>query len=285
MAAIEDAQLQALEERPTPYDALYAHWERHQWSSLDIDLETDAATFHALGDAEREGFLWMFSHRFHAEFHVARLLAPFLLRAPDYDMQLLLATQVADEHRHLQLVLRVYREVFGVHGGIETVKAAADRYLDVVAIALYERLDHWVSRLNARGADEDDFLRAVVAYHLLAEGVIARTAQNLTATTYERLGAFGGLAAGQRLVARDEARHIGIGVSYVRRRLEREPQRSRAAVADVVSDLVELSAELLDAASDTMSDLVRSGYGVAPQAFYTEAMRLTQLRLRSIGLD
>jgi hypothetical protein len=54
-----------------------------------------------------------------------------------------------------------------------------------------------------------EVLTAVVVYHLLGEGVIARTAQNLAADKYERL-AFPGLAEGQRLVARDEARHIGI---------------------------------------------------------------------------
>jgi hypothetical protein len=32
-----------------------------------------------------------------------------------------------------------------------------------------------------------------------------------------------------------------------------------------------------------MSDLVHTGYGVEPEGFYNEVMRLTQLRLRSIG--
>ena len=52
----------------------------------------------------------MVAHRFHAEFNVAALLAPFLLAAPDYELQLLLATQVADEHRHIESVLRVYSD-------------------------------------------------------------------------------------------------------------------------------------------------------------------------------
>ena len=55
----------------------------------------------------------VFAHRFHSEFNVAALLAPFLLAAPDYDVQLLLATQVADEHRQIESLLRVYSEVFG----------------------------------------------------------------------------------------------------------------------------------------------------------------------------
>jgi hypothetical protein len=32
-----------------------------------------------------------------------------------------------------------------------------------------------------------------------------------------------------------------------------------------------------------MTDLVTSGYGVDPQAFYDEAIRLTMIRLNSIG--
>jgi hypothetical protein len=32
-----------------------------------------------------------------------------------------------------------------------------------------------------------------------------------------------------------------------------------------------------------MTDLVRSGYGVDPEGFYAEVMRLVQIRLRSIG--
>ena len=63
---------------------------------------------------------------------------------------------------------------------------------------------------------EDEFLAAVVVYHLLAEGVIARTAQNLAANQYEKLS-FPGLAEGQRLVARDEA------AAHRHRRLLRPP--------------------------------------------------------------
>jgi len=150
-----------------------------------------------------------------------------------------------------------------------------------VAETLYGRLEHYVARLS-KDSDEDDFLAAVVVYHLLGEGVIARTAQNLAADQYERL-AFPGLAEGQRLVARDEARHIGIGVSYSRRRMETEPERARKVIEGVVEELVAMAGAMLDAANTRMADLVAAGYGVDPQGFYDEAMRLTRLRLRSIG--
>ena len=147
--AEEAAEVEALEGRASPFSALYSHWERNQWSALALDLETDRRSFEALDESAQAGMVWIFAHRFHAEFSVARLLAPFLLAAPTYDVQLLLATQVADEHRHLQAVLRIYDEVFGVHGGIDAVREVADRNMDLVAEALYERLEHYVGRLSA----------------------------------------------------------------------------------------------------------------------------------------
>jgi ribonucleotide reductase beta subunit family protein with ferritin-like domain len=281
--AAQEAEERALEERASPFKALYAHWERTQWSPLVLDLETDRASFLALEEEAQAGMVWIFAHRFHAEFQVARLLAPFLMAAPDYEVQLLLATQVADEHRHLQAVLRIYEEVFGVEGGIEAVRELADRNIDPVAETLYSKLEERVGLLDER-RDEDTFLASVALYHLLGEGVVARTAQNLAAGQYERYS-FPGLAEGQRLVARDEARHIGIGVSYARRRIGADPERARAVIGEVIEEFAGLAATLLATANDAgMGALVTAGYGIEPAGFYAEAMRLLQLRLHSIGL-
>ena len=271
-----------LERRTTPYAALYEHWERNQWSALALDLTTDAASFRRLSKSERDGLVWIFANRFHAEFNVARLLAPFLLAAPDYGMQLLLATQVADEHRHLQTVLRIYEEVFGVQGGIDAVHELADRNLDPVSrTLLYDKLEEWTLPLLKR-QDEDTFVQAVLVYHVLGEGVIARTGQNLAAARYAELSGFPGLSRGQRLVSRDEARHIGIGVSYLRRRMDAEPERTRALVGAVMDDMFLVAERMLQTARSGMADLVVSGYGVDPEGFYAEVMRLIDIRLRSI---
>lgn len=272
-----------LEQAATPYHALYAHWERHQWSSLAIDLNTDRATFSALAQSEQDGLVWIFANRFHAEFNVARLLAPFLLAAPDYGMQLLLATQIADEHRHLQTVLRIYEEVFGVEGGIDAVHELANRHLDPVSrTLLYDKLEEWVLPLNEH-QDADTFLQAVLVYHVLGEGVIARTGQNLAAAQYQTLQGFPGLIEGQRLVSRDEARHIGIGVSYLRQRMDADPDHTRKLVGEVIEDVLAVACEMLETANSSMTNLVLSGYGVNPNGFYIEVMRLVDIRLRSIG--
>ena len=115
------------------------------------------------------------------------------------------------------MVLRVYSDVFGIEGGLVAVKALSDAHLDPVAVALYAALDDVVRALEAT-RDEDSFLRAIVAYHLLAEGSIGRANQNFVAAQFDRVGAFPGLREAQRHAVRDEVRHIGIGVSYARRR-------------------------------------------------------------------
>lgn len=279
----DDEDLVALEERARPFRALYEHWERTQWAVHTLDFSTDRASFAALDPEQQQGLIWIFAHRFHAEFSVATLLAPFLAAAPDYDMQLLLATQTADEYRHLQCVLRIYEEVFGIGGGIPAVRAVADRITDPVASRFYEEFDRIV-RVLEHDRSPDAFLRAILAYHLIAEGVVARTAQHLASDKYARLGNFPGLAKGQRLVARDEARHIGIGVAYARRCLTEEPARARAVIDAGLEEFGRITTEgLLIANEAGLGAIVQEGYGVDAATFYGELLRFLNVRLRSIG--
>jgi ribonucleotide reductase beta subunit family protein with ferritin-like domain len=280
--AVADDDLQSLEEHARPFRALYDHWERTQWSANAIDFSTDAASFAALDAPTQQGLVWIFAHRFHAEFSVATLLAPFILAAPTYEMQLVLATQISDEYRHMQCVLRVYDEVFGVRGGIHAVRRVADEHTDPVAALLYEKFESTVGEIQ-HDRSEDTFLRAVMAYHLIAEGVVARTAQNLAGDQYAAIGNFPGLSYGQRMVARDEARHIGIGVSYARQRLTDDPERSRSVIAAGLEEYAQIAAQGLEMVGDDLDGVVQRGYGVDADAFYAEMMRLIDVRLRSIG--
>ncbi len=280
---LDRVEAEEVAEGPRPFRALYEHWERHQWSPLVIDFSIDAATFADLDEKTRAGLMLVFAHRFHAEFNVAALLAPFLLAAPDYDMQLLLATQVADEHRHIESVLRVYSDVFGVEGGIEAVKALADDQLDPVAASLYEALDGVVRTLET-SPDEDSFLRAVVAYHLIAEGSIGRANQNFVAGQFDRIGAFPGLREAQHLAVRDEVRHIGIGVSYTRRRLTQDGVRSRPLVEEIVEGFEALGDSILEHAPPDVVERLVGAYGAEPATLWAEVRHQLGLRMRSIGL-
>jgi ribonucleoside-diphosphate reductase beta chain len=283
--AIDEAaqqELIALEERARPFQALYDHWERTQWGIHQLDFSTDAASFGELTQERQDAMLWIFAHRFHAEFSVARHLTPFLDAAPDLDVRILIATQIADEHKHLQAVLRIYREVFGVEGGLDGVQEVADAHMDPVAEMLYEAFDRRIERLREdRG--ERCYSQAVFSYHLIAEGVVARTAQNLAGNQYEQLGEFPGLIRGQQLVARDEARHIGIGVSYLRRRMADDREETVDAINEILDQFAELAVRGLELGKAGLEDVLADGYGVDSDAFHDEAMRLLQIRLRSIG--
>jgi ribonucleotide reductase beta subunit family protein with ferritin-like domain len=276
------ASASRLGERRRSFAALYEHWERHQWSPLAIDFSVDAATFAGLDGETRARLVWVYAHRFHAEFNVAELLAPFLLAAPDYDVRLLLATQVADEYRHVESVLRVYSEVFGVTGGIAEVKALADSKLDPVAAALYEALDGVVRALDT-DRDEDTFLRAVLAYHVIAEGSIGRANQRFVAARLDRLGRFPGLVEVQRLAVRDERRHLGIGVLYARQRLAADGDRAAPVIGEIVDGFRSFGALLLEQVPPEVAGDFVEGYGAAPAEMWEEVLRQLRLRLRSIG--
>jgi ribonucleoside-diphosphate reductase beta chain len=278
---LDPAAARELEEQPRPFRALYEHWEHNQWSLFDLDFTVDAESYARLDEETARGLRWIFAHRFDAEFEVARTLPPFVVAAPDYEVALVLATQLSDEHRHLQAVLRVYEEVFGVRG-FAAAEALAATNSDPAAALVYREFASYVEPLRDDRSPEV-FLRSVVAYHLLAEGVVARTAQNLAGDQYSRFGNFPGLAQGQRLVARDEARHIGIGVSYVRRCAAIDPDGTYEVVGSVVAHFVDVAAQMLEIADESMGDLLLAGYGTDPQAFYAEAMRLLKVRMRSIG--
>jgi ribonucleotide reductase beta subunit family protein with ferritin-like domain len=276
------AALDGLAQQSRPFAALYEHWERHHWSPFAVDFSVDAATFAGLDETTRKGLVWVFAHRFQAEFNVAALLAPFLLAAPDYDVQLLLATQVADEHRHIESVLRVYAEVFGVEGGIAAVKALSDAQLDPAAAALYAALDGVVRELE-HTRDEDSFLRAVLAYHVIAEGSIGRANQTFVGEQFKRVGAFPGLEEVQRLAVRDEVRHIGIGVSYARRRLARDGERAAALIRETVDAFHAFGDALLEDVGGAMSAQFVGAYGAEPAVMWGEVRRQLGLRLHSMG--
>jgi ribonucleoside-diphosphate reductase beta chain len=273
---------QELEERAVPFHALYKHWERTRWSLDSLRYEIDRASFEALDETTRERMRWLFTHRFDGESTVARLMTPFVSAAPDLDLQLLMATQLVDEVRHVKAIVRIYEEVFGVAGGLPAVRALADARRDPMTERLYATLESWIEALTS-DPTPDAYLRAVVAYHLIGEGVVARVSTTLSTPVFERLGTFPGILMGQRLVSRDESRHIGIGVTFVRQQMTREPARTLRLVDEVVQHSVARFVEVLGMATDGLAQAVAEHYGATPQEYFLEASRLIGVRLRSIG--
>jgi hypothetical protein len=120
---------------------------------------------------------------------------------------------------------------------------------------------------------------------LIAEGSIGRANQNFVASQFDRLGSFPGLREAQRLAVRDEVRHIGIGVSYARRRLTHDGARVRALIAEIVDGFQALGDSLLENAAPNLLDDFARAYGAEPATLWAEVLHQLHLRLRSIGFS
>src|SRR5690242_21894573 len=84
------------------YGQLYELWERQQWATQDLDFTQDRIDWHERIEAE-ERFQRMtgLSAFFIGEERVTVELAPIMRAAPDDEMRPFLATQIADEARHV----------------------------------------------------------------------------------------------------------------------------------------------------------------------------------------
>jgi hypothetical protein len=125
----------------------------------------------------------------------------------------------------------------------------------------------------------------VTAYHLIGEGSIGRANQNFVAAQFERVGSFPGLRAAQRLAVRDEVRHIGIGVSYARRRLTRDGARAQALIEEIAEGFQALGNDLLEQADPGVLDDFARAYGAEPATLWAEVLHQLRLRLRSVGFS
>jgi hypothetical protein len=84
---------------------------------------------------------------------------------------------------------------------------------------------------------------------------------------------------------RDEVRHIGIGVSYARRRLTSDGARARAVIEEIVEGFQALGDSLLEHAAQGLLDDFAGAYGAEPGTLWAEVLYQLHLRLGSIGLS
>src|SRR3954470_18497346 len=93
------------------YSQLYNLWERQQWRTQDLDFTEDREHWHGFPEEERFQRMYGLSSFFIGEQKGTEELGPMLRGAPTQDMQVFLATQIADEARHVRFFDRFYAEV------------------------------------------------------------------------------------------------------------------------------------------------------------------------------
>src|SRR3954462_2817130 len=201
------------------YRQLYELWERQQWATQDLDFMQDRIDWHERIDAdERFQRMTGLSAFFIGEERVTVELAPIIRAAPDDEMRLFLATQIADEARHVAFFDRFYREV-----GVLEADGLRERLEETSAIrhddckTLFDEMLHdRVDRLAAEPEDLVTLVEAITLYHMVIEGSLALTGQHFIIDYNEQMGTLPGFVEGFTNVARDEHRHVAFGARFLR---------------------------------------------------------------------
>ena len=194
---------------PSPL-ALYARWEKAQWSVGDVRVERDRETWAALRPFGKQELGDALTELEVGEVCVTRTLSALVDHAPSDDDRIYLCTQMADEGRHV----RFFQEYITTAAGIPL-----DAALDEASAygQLFEpQLIASTARVRERGGDRGAWYEALVGYHLITEGVLAAAALRTTRVLARRYG-LDALHEGLGNVARDESRHLTYGLMAARR--------------------------------------------------------------------
>jgi ribonucleoside-diphosphate reductase beta chain len=229
------------------YTQLYELWERQQWATQDIDFTQDRIDWNErFDDEERYRRMSGLSAFFIGEERVTVELAPIMRAVPDDDMRLFLATQIADEARHVAFFDRFYREVgvLEADGLRERLETTSRHLNDDFKVLFDEMLHDRVDRLAVEPGDMVALVEAVTLYHMVIEGSLALTGQHFIIDYNERMGTLPGFCDGFTKVARDEHRHVAFGARFLRDMAHRDEsyreaiQRTLVEVAPVADGVL-----------------------------------------------
>jgi len=268
------------------YRQLYELWERQQWATQDLDFTQDRIDWHERIDPEeRYQRMTGLSAFFIGEERVTVELAPIMRAAPEDEMRLFLATQIADEARHVAFFDRFYREVGVLEAdGLRERLEETSRHLNDSFKQLFDEMLHdRVDRLAAEPEDLVTLVEAITLYHMVIEGSLALTGQHFIIDYNERMGTLPGFRDGFTKVARDEHRHVAFGARFLRDMARRDDsyreaiQRTLVEVAPVADGV--LKPKWMDE-SETSAEL----NGVSVEETRGFAAQALSRRLKVIGL-
>jgi ribonucleoside-diphosphate reductase beta chain len=195
---------------------LYRLWERQNWASHQIDLETDRRDWASLADAEREQMLYGLSAFFVGEERVTNQFSGLVLAAEDKHEEAFLLTQQVDEARHAQHFNRLFEEVLAVDGDFENRLELARTHLSDFYFQLF---DGYLVEDHRRLLDDPRSIEAkvdfITTYHMVIEGTLALTGQHFQTLRLERRGLLPGHLEAFKRISQDEHRHVAYGTWYL----------------------------------------------------------------------
>jgi ribonucleoside-diphosphate reductase beta chain len=207
----------------TPQE-LYELWERQHWMSQDIDLEQDKRDWASLGEEERDHLLWNLSSFFIGEERVTTQFSGLVAAYDDEQEESFLASQQADEARHMQFFDRFYREVIGYDDPEVGKRLEQTReHLNDAFVKLFdESLVEAGQTLLRDPRDREAKVDFVTTYHMVIEGALALTGQNFITEYFESRDLLPGFREGFGNIATDEHRHVAYGTWFLQQSAGRD---------------------------------------------------------------
>ncbi|MFH8748366.1 ribonucleotide-diphosphate reductase subunit beta [Streptomyces rimosus] len=204
------------EQQPHP-QALYERWEKQQWSAQAIELEPDREDFDKrLPRSARKAIEESIATFIIGEYTGLDLLGPILTGAPEERDHLYLGTQIADETRHTQLMLRLGEELLGLDPDPKRMLVQAWNMVTPPHRDLSRLETEVIRELQEHPSDYRRWLRAVALFHLITEGVLALVGQRAIVNSLHGVPLLAGVKAGFTAMARDESRHVSFGLHALR---------------------------------------------------------------------
>jgi ribonucleoside-diphosphate reductase beta chain len=271
------------------YRELYHLWERQQWATQDLDFTQDRIDWHErIPEDERLQRMAGLSSFFIGEQRVESELAPLMRAVPDEDMRMFLATQIADEARHVAFFDKFYNDVGVLESATlaERLQETSPHVNDDFTTLFDEILKGKADRLATEPEDLVTAVEFVTIYHMVVEGMLALTGQHFIIDYNEQAGTLPAFVEGFTNVARDEHRHVAFGARFLREFAQRDPQykdaiqRTLVEVGPIADGVLKPKWMIEQGIADDEAQ----AFGVSIDETRAFAMTALSRRLKVIGL-
>ncbi len=206
---------------------LYRRWEGSQWSPFDVDLSIDKEQWPALDPELREIIYFALSSLMVAEERITTKFTGLVAANAPEEETTFLATQQVDEARHMQFYARFRDEVIAEPQTIGThVQRAREQVSDSFRELFDGALVELHDQLVANPGDLTAKVRFITLYHLVLESTLGLTTFQFVTDYLNAKGLLPGFVDGYSKIHRDETRHIGYGVWFLRETVREHPEQA-----------------------------------------------------------
>ena len=263
---------------------LYRRWEAAQWNPFEIDLSRDQDQWSRMEERDRALIHWVLASLMVAEERITTKFSGLVGAHGSEEEASFLATQQVDEARHMQFYARFQDEVIADPGKVaehvarsrEQISPAFRQIFDVELVQAHEQL-------VANPGDLATKVRFVTLYHLILESTLGLTTFRFVTDYLKSHEMLPGFVDGYSKIHRDETRHIGYGVWFLRKSVREEPGLAPGAIREMLRRLLPSVAQSL-APSEEPGGPDLDALGVSGEEIRDFALGGLTRRLEIIGV-